>query len=80
METNTSLMKLLASKDVAAFHALEATAHSMPSMEMPYSPMDDESIARNLMERYSKQGIDPNLALAPDTDPLEEFGGKDAFL
>lgn len=72
-----SLTKLAAAKDVAAFHALEA--HSMPNPEMPYIAMDDESVARGLMERYAKQGIDPNFALSPDSDPLEEFGGKDVL-
>ena len=76
-KTIESLTKLAASKDVAAFHALEA--HSMPNPEMPYVAMDDESVARGLMERYAKQGIDPNFALSPDSDPLEEFGGRDAL-
>lgn len=75
-----SLSKLAASKDISAFHALEATSIEMQNPAMPYTPMDDESVARDMMSRYAKQGIDPNLALAQDVDPLEDFGGKDAFL
>lgn len=78
-QTIESLTKLAASKDIAAFHSLEAASGQMPNVKMPYTPMDDESVARTLMERYAEQGIDPNFALAPDSDPLEDFGGKSAL-
>ena len=78
-ETITSLTKLAAAKDIAAFHGLEATHMEMVNPEMPYSPRDDESIARDMMARYASAGIDPNLALSADVDPLEEFGGPGAF-
>lgn len=74
-----SLTKLAAAKDVAAFHALEATSIEMPNLGVPHVALDDESIARAMMQRYAEQGIDPNFALSPDSDPLEEFGGRDAF-
>jgi hypothetical protein len=76
-KTIESLTKLAASKDVAAFHALEV--NQMPNPVMPFAPMDDESVAREMMQRYAKQGIDPNFALSPDSDPLEEFGGREAL-
>lgn len=78
-KTIESLTKLAASKDIAAFHALEATSSEMPNVTMPHVAMDDESVARALMERYAMQGIDPNFALSPDSDPLEEFGGRETF-
>jgi hypothetical protein len=75
-----SLTKLAAAKDIGAYSALEAGQHSVGSVHMPYTPMDDESVARMLAQRYSEQGIDPNFALSPDSDPLEEFGGREAFI
>lgn len=78
-ETILTLTKLAASKDIAAFHGLESAPGPYESNYPQLVPMDDESIARSMMERYAQQGIDPNFALSPDSDPLEEFGGKEAF-
>lgn len=79
-ETIVSLSKLLASKDIGSFASLEAVSHNqmVPGLVDPL-PMDDESVARALAERYASLGMDPNLALAPDSDPLADFGGKEAF-
>jgi hypothetical protein len=74
-----SLTKLAAAKDIGAYAALEAGQQSLGSVEMPYVPLDDESVALMLAQRYSDRGIDPNFALSPDSDPLEDFGGPEAF-
>lgn len=71
-----SLTKLAAAKDVAAFHALEAPINAPVYTN---EPMDDESVARRMMDMYSDRGIDPSLALSPDSDPLEDFGGTNAL-
>lgn len=74
-----SLTKLAAAKDIGAYSALEAGAMAVNQVEMPYTPMDDESVARALAEQYAKRGISPELALSQDSDPLEDFGGIGAF-
>lgn len=79
-ETIVTLTKLAASKDIAAFHGLEAVSGPYESAYPQLEPLDDESIARSMMQRYAERGIDPNFALSPDSDPLEEFGGKESFL
>lgn len=78
-QTILTLSKLAASKDIAAFHGLESAPGPYEST-YPIQALDDESIARNMMQRYAEQGIDPNFALSPDSDPLQEFGGKESFL
>jgi hypothetical protein len=75
-----SLTKLAAAKDIGAYSALEAGALAVNQVEMPYTPMDDESVARALAEQYAKRGISPELALSQDSDPLEDFGGMKAFI
>ena len=48
---------------------------SSPQREEFVSPLDDESVAKSLAERYEKQGLDPNLAYAQDdVDFMTEFG------
>lgn len=71
------LTKLAASKDVAAFHALQVSGDET-GIPMPV-PMDDASLASRMMGIYDERGIDPSLALSPDSDPLEEFGGRDVL-
>jgi hypothetical protein len=73
-----SLVKLAASKDVQAYQALEAVADPQQYAYAVHEPMDDESVARRMMDMYSERGIDPSLALSPDSDPLEDFGGTSA--
>ena len=77
-----SVTNLLVSKDLAAFTTLQATTNNKPSlMNHPddFQPLNDESVARLLGERYSSHGIDPGLAYASQDDPMEEFGGKAAL-
>lgn len=78
LETIESLTKLAAAKDVAAFQALEAPSQSQPMAYAVHEPMDDESVAHRMMQMYSDRGLDPSLALSPDSDPLEDFGGTSA--
>lgn len=73
-----TLSKLAASKDVSAFHALQAPINKEVGFAV-HEPMDDESMARRMMAHYAERGIDPSLAIAPDIDVLEEFGGTDAL-
>lgn len=75
-----SLTKLAAAKDIAAYTALESGHAVIPTPGIEHVALDDESVARMLAQQYAKQGIDPNFALSPDSDPLEEFGGREAFL
>lgn len=74
-----SLTKLAAAKDIGSYAALEAGRQSVSSIEMDHLALDDESVALMLAQRYSERGIDPNFALSPDSDPLEDFGGAEAF-
>ena len=54
------------------------TNQSSTSNQLPeefVSPLDDESMANRLAEKYEKQGLDPNLAYAQDdVDFRAEFG------
>lgn len=79
LEAIERLTKLAAAKDIAAFQALEAPKQSQnPIAYAVPEPMDDESVARRMMDLYSERGLDPSLALSPDSDPLEDFGGTSA--
>jgi len=80
MKMIQTLTNLAASKDISAFAALEAGSQSVTAVQMPYVPQDDESVARHLAEQYAKHGLDPNMATTDDSDPLADFGGKEAFL
>lgn len=41
--------------------------------------LDDASMAEYLATRYAEHGIDPKAAYAQDDDPLNDFGGAEAF-
>ena len=66
------MTKLAAANDIQSYAALTAEnnviGHVMESV-----PMDDESMAMRMAESYAERGIDPNLALSPDSDPLSDF-------
>ncbi len=75
-----SLTKLAAARDIGSYAALEAGSQSVSEVQMPYFPLDDESVARALAKQYADRGIDPGLALSIDSEPLEDFGGTKAFM
>ncbi|MFG2268102.1 hypothetical protein [Streptomyces sp. NPDC048720] len=77
MEQNRILTNLAASKNLEAFHQIQATTKSqqLQSEDEPVNPLNDEAVAHALAEKYKQQGLDPNYAYAQDeTNFASEFG------
>lgn len=74
-----SMMNLLAAKDISAYAALESVA--VPAYEAEgHMPMDDQSIAKRMQDSYESMGLDPNMAIDHDSDPLADFGGTHSLI
>lgn len=59
------------------------TLSNPPVAEIDYDrfmPGDDSSVAKQIAERYEKQGIDPRAAYDNPDDAINDFGGPTAFI
>jgi hypothetical protein len=81
-KTISTLTNLAASKDFAAFSALENVVENQAPQGFSPAPMlNDEAVAHAIAAQYSARGLDPSLAYATDGygDALEDFGGREAL-
>lgn len=74
------LKNLAASKDFRTYAEMSALGQSGSEVtqETPL-PLNDEALAHHLAERYANSGINPRFAYSEDDNPLNDFGGPQAF-
>lgn len=76
---NQTLTNLLLSKDPMTFQQIQTVTSSQPQHPEveAVNPLDDESVANLLAERYRAHGLDPSAAYAYEDDSVDfktEFG------